>query len=213
MRIHVGQAERRWVMACVVTLLLAIALAATGCSGGYGDTTQAGIYLTPFDSGEHGFTIMFPSGYVRTEPPVDQDADPSLMYQVYFADPEGAQSAGTALDVLAIAVHRMNRTASRDDFREHLDEFRQMAHGLVGKRPKLRMVEPFEVAVLGGKPALRGVFSYRISGQDVAAMAYLVPVEDRAYWIVGQASRGTWDSAGRLLGSSIDSIEFAEPEE
>ena len=143
---------------------------------------------------------------MKVQPPVDSQSDPGLLYEVYLADPTGAKSGGSALS--RITVRRMSKSAKPGDLRAHAAEFKAMAAQLAGKPEGLRIVEPFRPARLGGRPALRGEYVYRVKGADVAVVAYLVPIRNRAYWVTGQASRETWATAGRNIGSALGTMKF-----
>jgi hypothetical protein len=145
---------------------------------------------------------------VKVEPGLDAQQDPGLLYQTYLADPAGAKSEGAALDVLGIAIHRMSKSAKAGDVRAHAAEFEAIAAQLAGSPEGLRVVQSFRPATLGGRPAIKGEYLYRVKGVDVAAVAYLVPIKNRAYWVTGQASRETWKTSGRNVGAALSTMEF-----
>jgi hypothetical protein len=200
--------RRAWRVARVL-LAAAVVAAAAGCGSNAPQPDAARpstMAAATLENRQWGFQLKYPSTFVKVEPPVDAQKDPGLLYHVYLADPTGAKSGGAALDVLGIAVRRMSRAAKRSDLRTHAAEFKAMAAQLVGQPEGLHIVQPFRLTTLGGRPALEGEYAYRLKGTDVAAVAYLIPVHDRAYWVTGQASRQTWAAAGREIGSALATL-------
>jgi hypothetical protein len=204
-----SRSAARGAVICLVLALVAAALL-TGCGSGATatGTGSASAKAAELKNAEWGFSLLYPAAYVKVQPPLDSQSDPGLLYQVYLADPTGAKSGGSALDVLGITVRRMSKSAKPGDLRAHATEFKAMAAQLAGKPEGLRIVEPFRPATLGGRPALKGAYVYRVKGADVAAVAYLVPIGDRAYWVTGQASRETWTTSGRDIGSALGTMAF-----
>src|SRR5690606_10790069 len=102
----------------------------------------------------------------------------------------------------------MSKPAGADDVRRHRAEFKAMASALIGDLEGLRVVRPFRVTEFAGHQALEASYVYRIGEADVAVLAYLIPVGDRVFWVTGQASRETWDTAGRELGSAMATLQL-----
>lgn len=193
----------------VVSILLATASAAACGSGADAPQGEASAPArTLLTSQEWGFSLSYPSRYLRAEPPVDPQADPGLLYQVLLADPAGAKRGDTALDVLAVYVRRIRPAAKPGDLRAHRSDFAAMVMQLIGRPDGLKLVQRPRMDALGGHPALKAEYTSRIKGADVAAISYLVPIGDRVYWVTGQASRATWDSAGRGIGSALASMKL-----
>jgi len=163
---------------------------------------------TLLTSEEWGFSLSYPSQYLRAEPPVDPQVDSGLLYQVLLADPVGAKRGDTALDVLAVYVRRIRPAAKPGDLRSHRSDFEAIAMQLIGRPDGLKLVQRPRMDALGGRPALKVEYISRVKGADVAAVSYLVPIGDRVYWVTGQASRETWDTVGRGIGSAMASMEF-----
>ena len=133
-------------------------------------------------------------------------SDPGLLYEVYLADPTGARSEGSALDVLG--GHRppheqVGKPGDLRGTRSRVQDHGGTAHRRAGGASHRGAVSP---ATLGGRPALKVEYVYRVKGADVAAVAYLVPIRDRAYWVTGQASRETWTTSGRDIGAALSTM-------
>jgi hypothetical protein len=199
------RAARPWLL---LLALVAVAAAVGGCGGAGGAPRATGspAPLSRLTSQEWGFSLQYPAGFVRVEPPVDTLDDPGLLYQLLLADPAGAKRGETALDVLSVSVRRMRPAAKTGDLRKHRDDFEAMALQLIGRPEGLRLAGPLRLGTLGKQAALRAEYAYRVAGEDVAAVAYLVPVGRRAYWVTAQASRATWDTAGRRIGAAMGSF-------
>jgi len=195
------------VVAAIATVVL---LATAGCGSSPQPQAPASpAKATTLDSRQGGFSLSYPASFVKVEP--DVSAQPGLIYQVYLADPTGVVSGGNALDVLGVSVHRISKTAAAGDLARREGEFRAIAMQLIGAPVGLRLVAPFEITELGGRPALKVEYVYTVKGIDVATVAYLVPSGKRVYWVTGQASRKTWTTTGRVIGGAISTITFTAP--
>jgi hypothetical protein len=194
--------------------LVALCVMATvaGCGSGTSlssSPSPSGTKAATFESSEWGFTLDYPAQFVKIEPTASPAGGSGLLYQVYFADPTGAKSSGgSALDGLSVSVHSMSRTARPGDLKKFRGDFENMARELAGKLNTFKIVQPFEIAALGGRPALKGTYTHKIDGSEVATVAYLVPKDDRVYWVTAQASRQTWPAASRELGASVATLRF-----
>jgi hypothetical protein len=187
--------------------VLLLNLVACG-SGPLVATSASSFPATMFDSAQGGFSIKYPSNFVKVEP--DVAGQPGVVYQLLLADPTGAKSGDSALDVLGVAVREINKAAKPGDLKKHKAEFEAMARQLIGTPDGLKLASPFALTELGGETALRVEYVYKVSGTDVASVAYLVPLGKRVYWITGQASRATWDTTGKAIGGAISTITFTQ---
>jgi hypothetical protein len=193
-----------------VSVLAAVALTAILVLSACGSAAQPASSTSPsgtqaalLDSSQGGFTIKYPASFVKIEPSASPGADPSLVYQVFLADPTGAKSGDAALDGLSVTVRRMSKTAKPGDVRRYKSQFEAMAAELIGRPDELKRSAPFALVPFGGQTALRTTYLYKVNGTAVAAVAYLVPVGKRVYWVTGQASQGTWSTSGRGIGASL----------
>ena len=199
--------------AALLKLLLAITVGAlvllpVACGSGQSlesPSPSSSGRVAVLSSPQGGFSIKYPASFLKVEP--DVTGEPGLIYQVLLADRSGAQSGGSALDVLGVMVRQMSKPAGPGDLKKHQREFEVMARQLIGAPAGLKL-SPFRVSKLGGQPALKTEYIYKVSGTDVASVAYLVPVGKRAYWVTGQASRATWNTTGRLIGASMQTFEL-----
>jgi hypothetical protein len=159
------------------------------------------------DSPQGGFSIKYPADFVKIEPDVADQR--GLIYQVLLADPTGAMSGGKTLDVLSVSVREMSKKARPGDLTKFRSQFEAMAQQLIGPVDSLRITGPFKLTKLGGSPALRVEYVYKVGGADVATVAYLVPRGKRVYWVTGQAGRETWGTTGREIGAAMSTITFS----
>jgi hypothetical protein len=200
--------QRKLFLMIATGVLLLLPVACGGGSGpepaasSSGSTVQAAV----LDSAEGGFSIKYPANFVKVEP--DVSGQPGVVYQVLLVDPTGAKSGESALDVLGVTVREINKAAKPGDLKKHKTEFEGMARQLIGDPDALKLVAPFTLTDVGGRPALRVDYVYKVGGIDVASVAYLVPFGKRVYWITGQASRETWDTTGKVIGAAMSTIAF-----
>jgi hypothetical protein len=203
-----GDRVRDVIVSAVVLALLSVLAACGSGPSLQAGPSASGVKAAAFANTELGFTLDYPASFVKVEPSASPGADSGLLYQVYFADPSGAKSGGSALDGLGVTVRSMSRTAKPGDLKTYRGDFENMALLLTGKPDGLKIVEPFRLTTLGGQPALKGIFTSKVNGADVATVAYLVPHGDRVYWVTGQASRQTWSTTGRELGAALATLKF-----
>jgi hypothetical protein len=189
----------RWALAGVA--LLVLATVAGACGGGMND----GAVFSTYSNRDYGFSIRYPAGWVKATKTGTGPSD--ARFAVFFADGDGAVAGGQAVDVIAVSVYEVNKPVTMQDVKAKQREFGAMALDLVGKPSKLRIVEPPTIKTVAGQPAVSLTYTSRISGKDVAAMSTLVFKGNRAYWLTGQASRATWPTMGRLLASSIATLD------
>jgi hypothetical protein len=191
----------------VLSVSAALLLLSVGCGTAAQDPDASAAQAVVLESKTGGFSLQYPANFVKVEPDVSSQS--GLIYQVFLADPTGAKSGGSSLDVLGITVREISRSAKPGDLKKHRDEFEAMAGQLVGTPSGLQLSGPFELSELGGRPALKAEYVYKAGDADVATVAYLVPLGRRVYWITGQASRETWDTTGKAIGAAMSTIEFA----
>jgi len=189
-----------------LSAVLLIWSSACGTSAPAPAASSSGITAVLLESPQGGFSLKYPAGFVKIEPDIKDQ--PGLVYQVLLADPTGAKSGESALDVIGITVREMSKVAKPGDLKKHRAEFEGMMGQLIGDPEALRLSGPSELTELGGRSALKVGYVCRVDGVDVATVAYLVPRGDRVYWVTGQASRDTWDTTGKMIGAAISTIEF-----
>jgi len=190
----------------IATTPVAVCCCVMVACGGF--SPVAGWSSTLYSCREYAFAIEYPSSYVRLEVPTAESGDAAPLFHIFFADPEGATIAGKAVDTLDVSVYEMNRAPTETDLKMHQRDFVRMVGVLDGKLHGLRIVEPFTWGTFADEQALKGFYTYRIDGKDVAASATLVIHGTRAYLIRAQASRETWGTTGRLLMSSVASFSL-----
>jgi len=194
----------------ITVLLASIAACAVlglaACGGAPLETSSprsSSLMMNTLNAPDGGFSIRYPTDYIKLQPPVDQGKAPGLVDQVLLANPRGARQGDSALDVLSITVRRMSRASTAGDLKKHKADFEEIATELIGKPTGLKFISPMVLTKLGGLPALRTDYIFKVDGTDMAAVAYLVPAGDRAYWVAGQASRATWSSSGREIAVAL----------
>lgn len=188
---------------------------ASACGGAPASVTSSAPAVTAstfsvahYTNDEHGFAIDYPEGFAKLEMPAD-GADPKApLFDVFFADPEGAQISGKTVDTLEVAVYGMSAAPTEADFDENKADFEAMLAVLVGELPDLKVVEPIAWITVDGRPAVTQTYTYTISGHDVAASAELVFKAEKAYLVRAQAARETWATTGRQLISSMATLTF-----
>jgi len=192
------------VLVASIAVTVALGLAACGSlSSATSSPLASGLMMNTLDDSNGAFSIRYPADYIKLQPSPDHSKDPGLVDQVFLANPKGARQAGSALDVLSITVRRLSKPSKPGDLKKHRSEFEAIATELIGKPSGLTLVTPFALAKLGGLPALRVDYIFKVSGTDMASVAYLVPDGDRVYWVAAQASKGTWGTSGSEMAVSL----------
>lgn len=197
-------ASRALMAALMVTMALGGALAAAGCAA----ESTAGAPDFHYANADYGFTLNVPADFVVGHPKGSNARHSGLLFTVAFANPQGTIVSGKAVDVVEVAVYKLNRTASSSDVGTHEADFEGIAAKLIGRPEGLQVAAPFALTKLGGVPALTTTYVFRASGQDIATIAYLVPRGKRLYWVTAQAARENWDQSGQRLSSLTKSFAF-----
>lgn len=211
----------RVLSALALALALAMACAACGGSTAAGDGFDGGSSSGPspassassfgvahYANEEYGFSIDYPAGFTKLEVPPDTTNPASPKLDVFFADPDGTQVAGTSVDTLEVAVYRMSAAPKKSDFTTNRGDFEAMLGVLVGQPPGLKVVEPVVWTTVDGRPAVTETYTYTVSGHDVAASVQLAFKGDGAYLVRAQAARETWATTGRQLVSCMATFAF-----
>ena len=189
--------------ALVFPLLAALLGAACGTA-----PTDIGFTATMYSNQEYGFSLQYPSGFTKVEVPRDAKDPGAPLLDVFFADPQGTQVAGKSVDVMEVAVYKMNAAPSDADLATHKKDFEAMLIDLVGKLPGLKVARPPTWTTVDGRPAVTETYTYKVSGQDVAASVQLAFKDAQAYLVRAQAARAVWPTTGRELVSSMATFQF-----
>ena len=193
-----------WAPAALVCVLVTgVFAAACGTA-----PTDIGFTAAMYSSREYGFTIQYPSGFTKVEVPRDAKDPGAPLLTVFFADPQGTQVAGKSVDAMEVAVYKMNAAPTDADLATHKKDFEAMLVELVGKLPGLKVARPPAWITVDGRPAVTETYTYKVSGQDVAASVQLAFKGAQAYLVRAQAARAVWLTTGRELVSSMATFRF-----
>ena len=190
-------------MCVIVGGLVAAACGTAPSDVGSASPTGNGFTATTYKNQDFGFSIRVPSGFAKVELPRDTGDPAAPLLDVVFVDPEGTQIDGKSVDTLEVAVYKMNAAPTDADFSKHKKDFEAMLVTLVGTVSGLRVAEPPAWTTVDGRPAVTETYTYKISGQDVAASAQLVFKDAQAYLVRAQAARAVWQTTGRELVSCM----------
>jgi len=190
----------------LMLVLLLMAPHLTACGDVANSVVGTGVVTTGFSSLQWGFSFRYPDRCVRS---VLLEGDPrpvGTLFRVVVADPKGKIVRGRALDAFAVVVQEMSHSASPGDLRRYQADFQVIGEELIGEPDGLRMIRPWRLEELGGRQALVIDYGCEVAGQAVVTRAYLVPINNRVYWVTAQASDET--SQATDMGVTIDSFSF-----
>jgi hypothetical protein len=198
------------VMAVVLGVL---ALGAASCGGSPSPSASATVSHGPspvmvrtYADDEFGFTIRYPDGWIKAESRAPAGSVTPLRMSVVFADPDGAMVDGSLVDGVGVTVYKLDRSTTAAQVRKHPDAFKVVSDEIMAQLDDVTVTTALSPVEVNGAPGFSVVYRHSLNGQQVGAVSYLIPRGRYAYWVTGQATPATWDSAGEELGPSMDSF-------
>jgi hypothetical protein len=166
------------------------------------------LLLVTYDNADYGFSIQYPKGYIGAQASPDASSNDPLVFNVAFADPDGATVNGSSIDAVQVSVYRLNQPADQSTVHKRIDDFRPVVGQLVSGLSGLRFSQKLKPVTLNGSEGFKISYTFKIGDTDVAAQSYLIPSGEYAYWATAQVARQDFASVGPEVGSSLATFKL-----
>jgi hypothetical protein len=185
----------------VVTLALAAAALALGCSSGGDDGTET--YSDP----TYGFGFEYPADWkvvTSDTAGVSSGADPVAVVAV--GDPDGAVVDDTGLDLFMVRVYELTQVVDAAALPEVLPYLEELVAALQDQDPTWKVEEPLAETSVGGIPGYQTSASFDWdAGTPMKTTSYFLFAGDLEYQLVLQAAAENWEADQAVFAAILAS--------
>jgi hypothetical protein len=197
-------------------LLLALVIAPACGGGGTTDDTEtdatspaavSSTATTTFTNDEYGISLTIADRFAAREKQIDGETrtDDDLLYQVDFADEQGAWAGGQMVDWLFVIVWQQKKVITPEALAAKPKLLEEAMVETRKKRPDLTWGE-FTAAEVNGVPGWKWDYSQSVGGTTVNGRIYVLYQGDRSYELSIQSAESNWGENEPLLQAAIDSF-------
>jgi hypothetical protein len=194
----------------VILLVAAVgALALSGCKASVSVSTSSG--PKTYTNHQYGFSMTYDSMFRQGSPAAASGAGGSSVFDVGFANPDGAKVNGKYVDSLEIAVYKLLRVVQPREVTSAKvkQEFDGVVTQMMGGLSSAAILEPLTATEVNGTPGF--AFSYTFSDGDTTlkAVTYFLIKGQYEYQITAQATTTHWDGVKSKLQSAVASFKVS----
>ena len=147
---------------------LALVLTACGSSGGAsgssggasGSPSPAG--RATFTNDRYRFALSYPAQFTRSRPKKEAEVGSGPVYDVIFADRNGARNGDAYLDAIDVSVYKLARAVTPADVAQLTPQLQDMLARSTGSLSDVKIEQPLTVAAYF---LFKGKYEYQISMQ------------------------------------------------
>jgi hypothetical protein len=195
----------RLVLAVATTLALAASLAA--CSGsGSGGTKPSGPQT--YTNDKYGFTITYDPMFVKGAPEDGASSGGSSVFDIAFADANGAQVDDKYVDGIEVSVYKLTRAVKAAEVPKLKQEFQNVVNQMLKGLSGATAVKPLATVTLGGAPGFKLTYIYNQGSTSIAAITYFLVKGQYEYQLTAQASQQNWNKLSSKLQAAVESFRL-----
>ncbi len=193
-----------------ISLLLALAglcgaLAACSASVSTGDSSTPGGSKT-YTNDQYGFSLTYDTVFVQSEITGGASGGSGSVFDVVFADQEGAKIAGDLVDGLQVSVYKLARTVKPSEIAGLKQEFQSLVTDILGSVNGAKATAPLSPTEINGVPGYTFAYAYTEDSVAVTATTYFLLKGQYEYQVTEQASQENWTKISPQLQAAVDSF-------
>ena len=196
-----------------LVLVVAIAVLVLAACGGSvsvgsspaGQSTGANGQNT-YTNDQYGFSIT-PDAQLKKGDPTNSDgAGGSPVFQVIFADPNGAQSSSAYLDAQQVSVYKLTRSVKASEVPGLKSELTGMVDQLMSSLTDAQLVQKLTPVTVNGVPGFAIKYTFTDSGKALTMASVFLFKGEYEYQIASQAATEHWDALKGKFESGVQSF-------
>ena len=192
----------------LLLLVAALALTVTACSGGggsdSGDDTGGG--SKTFTSDQYGFSITYDTQLTEGEPLEGSGAGGSSVFDVIFADKDGAMLDDRYVDAIQVSVYELAREVEPSELPQLKSELDSVVEQMMGSLSEATIVEPLTEITVNDVPGFALKYTYTQDGTELTAVTYFLVKGKYEYQISAQATTENWEALKGTLEAAVNSF-------
>jgi hypothetical protein len=128
------------------------------------------------------------------------------LFDVVFADPEGAEIGGDLVDGIQVSVFKLSRAVKPGEIAGLKKEFQGLVTELLGSISGAEATAPLSPTQINGVPGYTFGYAYTEDPVDVTATTYFLLKGQYEYQVTEQASQENWTRLSPQLQAAVDSF-------
>jgi hypothetical protein len=196
---------RQTIAILLVLAGLSGATAACSASVSTGDSSTPGGSRT-YTNDKYGFSLTYDTMFVESEITGGASGGSGSVFDVVFADPEGAQIGGDLVDGIQVSVYKLARTVKPGEIAGLKKEFQGLVTELLGSISGAEATAPLSPTQINGVPGYTFGYAYAEDSVDVTATTYFLLKGQYEYQVTEQASRENWTWLSPQLQAAVNSF-------
>ena len=179
---------------------LALVLTACGSSAGAGGGTGAAsgspspAGLATFTNDRYRFALSYPAQFTRSRPKKEAEVGSGPVYDVIFADRNGARNGDAYLDAIDVSVYKLARAVTPADVAQLTPQLQDMLARSTGSLSDVKIEQPLTRANVNGVTGFSVRYTFTDAGQPLTVAAYFLFKGKYEYQISMQAASEHWNA-------------------
>lgn len=192
-----------------VALMLAVAgltLAVAACSGSGGGGDSGDGDTAAYTNDTYGFSLTYDRQLTEGEPVEGTGAGGSSVFDVVFADKDGAVIADRYVDALQVSVYELAREVKPSEVPGLKKELSGVVDQLMGSLATAKVVQPLEQIEVNGVPGFAFKYTYTEDDTEMTAVTFFLFNGKYEYQITAQATTENWTQLKGKLETAVQTF-------
>jgi hypothetical protein len=202
----------RVVRLTLVPAVMALLLAACGGNASVGSDANSDrgspspASAAIFTSDEYGFSIAYDPRFTQGEPKTEASAGRGPVYDVIFADMNGARSGDAYLDTIDVSVYELARNVTQAQVLRLSGELHDMLAQATSSLSDLKIEAPLTKLAVDGVPGYSVRYTFTDAGRPITVTAYYLFKGKHEYQITTQAASEDWAALRSKMEAAVQSF-------
>jgi len=196
----------------LLLVLVGLALTPAACSGS-GGSDSGGDSGGGSDGGsaeytndQYGFTLTHDPQFTEGEPVDTPGAGGGSVFDVIFADTNGARVSDRYVDAIQVSVYELAREVEPSEVPELKGELDGVVEEMLGALSGATITEPLTEVTVNDAPGFKLAYTYTEDGTELTALTYFLFKGQREYQITTQAATENWSGLSARLEAAAESF-------
>jgi hypothetical protein len=193
----------------VVLVAAAVSLLLTACSGSVsigGSPSPTATGPVTFTNDQYGFSITHDAKFTQGKSKNGVQAGSGPVYDVIFADHNGARSADAYLDAIDVSVYELAREIKPSEVPKLKTELQGMLDQVMSPLTDVKVLQPLTRIDVNGVPGFVVKYTYTEAGEPVTITSLFLFKGKYEYQLATQAASKNWDALKSKFESAVQSF-------
>jgi len=187
-------------------VLSGLVVAVAACSASVGDTSSSSGPKT-YTNDTYGFVMTYDGILQEGKSVGGTGAGGNSVFDIAFADLNGAKVAGNYVDGIQVSVYKLAREVKPAEVPGLKKEFQGVVDQLIGSVQDGTIDEPLKAVTVNGVPGYRLAYTYKQDGALTKSVTYFLVKGQNEYQLTAQASNQNWAAARDKLEQAIQTFK------